>query len=28
MSDQYAQQHGAENLKVERFYNFHGITHF
>jgi hypothetical protein len=28
MSDQYTQQHGEENLEVERFYNFHGITHF
>ncbi|MNF62811.1 hypothetical protein D3C84_444970 [compost metagenome] len=28
MSDQHTQQHGEENLEVERFYNFHGITHF
>lgn len=28
MPDQRTQQHGEENLEVERFYKFHGITHF
>jgi len=28
MPDDYAQQDSAENLEIERFNNFHGITHF
>ena len=28
MPNHDAQHHGAENLEVERFNNFHGITHF